>query len=219
MNFEPWLYAMVVVGAVLLALFLLYAMRAGGKREKGPLEALPAVEEKWPPLRADRSVTVVEAKRARDKLRMLDLEREILSFAIRRLYEAHAEGKITEEERERLASRYKSRMAKIKENISRSESIVALHELEAMREDLLKLFSERFDEVNEKIEEIRSRIGIKPVMEVPVPPPPAPPAKVKKRVRRPPRPPAKTEAEKRIEEIKAEVEKVLERLGQIEVEA
>jgi len=38
--------------------------------------------------------------------------------------------------------------------------------------------------------------------------------KVRKRA-----PSKKTEAEKRIEEIRAEVEKVLERLGQIEVEA
>lgn len=218
MNFEPWLYAIVVGGAVFVALFFLYAMKTGGKKEKEPLEAPPAVEEKWPPLSAERSVTVTEAKKARDELKTMDLEREVLSYAIRRLYEAHAEGKITEEERERLAHRYKSRMAKIKETISRSESIVALHELEAMRGDLMKLFSERFDEVNEKIEEIRSRIGIKPVVEVPAPPPP-PPVKEIRRVRRPPSPPTKTEAEKRIEEIKAEVEKVLERLGQIEVEA
>ena len=213
-----WLYAMVAVGAVLLALFLLYNMKTGRKREKEPLEAPPAVEEKLPPLKAERSVTAVVAKKAKDELRILDLEREILSLAIRHLYEAHAEGKITEEERERLAHRYKSRMAKIKETISRSESIVALHELETMREDLIKLFSERFDEVNEKIEEIRSRIGIEPVIEVPAPPP-APPVKEKRRVRRPPKLPAKTEAEKRIEEIKAEVEKVMERLEQIEVEA
>ncbi len=218
MDFEPWLYAIVVVGAVSLALFLLYVMKPRWKREKEPLEAPSAVEEKLPPLRAERSVTVDEARRARDELKTLDLEREILSFAIRRLYEAHGEGKITEEERERLAHRYKSRMARIKETISRSESIVALHELEAMRGDLMKLFSERFDEVNEKIEEIRSRIGIEPVIEVPTPPP-APPVKEKRRERRPPKPPTKTEAEKRIEEIKAEVEKVLERLGQIEVEA
>ena len=218
MNFEPWLYAIVVGGAVFVALFFLYAMKTGGKKEKEPLEAPLAVEEKWPPLSAERSVTVTEAKKARDELKTMDLEREVLSYAIRRLYEAHAEGKITEEERERLAHRYKSRMAKIKETISRSESIVALHELEAMRGDLMKLFSERFDEVNEKIEEIRSRIGIKPVVEVPAPPPP-PPVKEIRRVRRPPSPPTKTEAEKRIEEIKAEVEKVLERLGQIEVEA
>ena len=217
MDYEPWLYAIVVAGAFLLALFLLYVMKTKGKKEE-PSETPPAAEEKLPPSKVERSVTHVEAKKARDELRTLDLEREILSFAIRRLYEAHAEGKITEDERERLALSYKSRIAKLKETISRNESIVALNELEAMRGDLLKLFSERFDEVNEKIEEIKSRIGIKPVIEEPTPPP-APPVQEKRRVRRPPRPPVKTGAEKRIEEIKAEVEKVLERLGQIEVEA
>jgi hypothetical protein len=60
------------------------------------------------------------------------------------------------------------------------------------------------------------------VEEVPVPTPtptPTPSArKAKREHKRSPRP-GKTEAEKRIEEIRAEVEKVLERLGQIEVEA
>ena len=44
------------------------------------------------------------ASNAKDELRMLDLERDILGDAIRRLYEAHAEGKITEQERDKLAS-------------------------------------------------------------------------------------------------------------------
>lgn len=219
MDFEPWLYLIVVVAAISVALLLLYAMRAGRKEKKEPLEAPPAVEERWPPLKMERSVMPDEAKRAKDELRTLDLEREILSFAIRRLYEAQAEGKISEEEREFLARRYKSRMMKIKENLSRSESLVALHELEAMRGDLFKLFSERFDEINKKIDEVRSRVEVKPVEEVPVPSPPPPSEKEKRRVRRRPRPPTKTEAERRIEEIRAEVEKVLERLGQIEVEA
>ena len=57
---------------------------------------------------------------------MLDLERDILGDAIRRLYEAQAEGKITEAEREKLAASYKARMMAIKESISKDESIVAL---------------------------------------------------------------------------------------------
>ena len=81
---------------------------------------------------------------------MLDLEREILGDAIRRLYEAQAEGKITEAEREKLAATYKARMTSIKESISRDENIVALHDLESMQEDLMKLFSERFGEFNLK---------------------------------------------------------------------
>jgi hypothetical protein len=220
-NFDL-LLILISCAAVLLAALMLYAMRGGKKKKKEePLEVpeMLEVKEGWP-LKVDRSVTSADAKKAQDELRLLDLEREILSHGIRRLYEAQAEGKISEEERDRLAQGYKGRMLEIKETISRGESVVALHELETMQGDLIKLFNERFDEITEKIGNLRSALEFKPVKEVPVPspgPPSAPPEKAKRRARKPSAP-KKTEAEKRIEEIRAEVEKVLERLGQIEVE-
>jgi len=193
-------------------------MRARGKKEP-PVKT--EVQEKWP-LKTERTIASEDAKSAKEQLRTLDIEREALSEAIRSFYEAQAEGKITEEEREHLAHRYKERMMKIRDTISLSESVMALHELETMQEDLIKMFSNRFDEVNRKIGELRTHLEVKPIAEVPVPPkaPPvtAPRPTERKRVRKRP-PPKKTEAEKRIEEIRAEVEKVLERLGQIEVEA
>jgi len=220
-----WPYIIVAVGAVVLVFIMFFAMKSGKrkKKEKEPPSEGPEVTKAWP-IKTTRSVTIDEAEKARTKLRMLDLEREVLSDAIRRLYEAQAEGKISQEERELLAERYKERMMEIKDTISKSESVVALHELETMQEDLLKLFNERFDELCNKIEEVRSRLGVEPMKEALIPTPtptPTPPSeeKEKKKVRKPAPPPRKTEAEKRIEEIKAEVEKVLERLGQIEVEA
>jgi hypothetical protein len=209
--------------AVLIASLMLYAMRGRkNKRKEEKLEVpeVPEIVEKWP-LKVERSVTSTDAKRAQNELRILDLEREILSHAIRRLYEAQAEGKISEEERNRLAQGYKGRMLEVKDKISKGESVVALHELEIMQEDLIKLFNERFDEINEKIGNLKSTFDFKPVKEVPVPPsiPTSAPLGKTKRLTRKPSAPKKTEAEKRIEEIRTEVEKVLERLGQIEVEA
>jgi len=220
-NFDL-LLILISCAAVLLAALMLYAMRGGKKKKKEePLEMPEMLEVKEGlPLKVDRSVTSADAKKAQDELRILDLEREILSHAIRRLYEAQAEGKISEEERDRLAQGYKGRMLEIKDMISKGESVVALHELETMQGDLITLFNERFDEINEKIGNLRSSLDFKPVKEVPVPSPvlpSAPPEKAKRRARKPSAP-KKTEAEKRIEEIMAEVEKVLERLGQIEVE-
>jgi hypothetical protein len=172
---------------------------------------------------------------------MLDLERDILGDAIRRLYEAHAEGKITEQERDKLASTYKNRMALIKESISKDEGIVALHELEGMQEDLMKLFSERFGELTNKVEELRTRIDVKPIREIPIkmlaqtptqidtdeedegeePETPANSEEKPKKKRKPPeeKPAAKSEAERRIESITSEVEKVLDKLGQMEIES
>lgn len=229
-----WLYPYIIAaaGAVAIALVFLYATRTERRKRKKEPSEKPHVEarESWlaRALKTEHTITVDDAKKAKDELKTLDLEREILSFAIRRLYEAQAEGKITEEERERLAQWYKSRMMEVRDTIARSESVVALHELETMQEDLVKLFSERFDELSNKVEEMRVQLELKPAEEEMLvsaaPSPTAEPAaesekeKKKMRKRPAPTPPRKTEAEKRIEEIKAEVEKVLERLGQIEVE-
>jgi len=196
------------------------------------------------PFRVSKSVQTSTASNAKDELRMLDLEREILGDALRRLYEAQAEGKITEQEREKLAATYTSRMAAIKESISKDESIVALHDLESMQEDLMKLFSERFGELTSKVEELRTRIDVKPIKEIPVKmPTPATTPRIaqisedeaeeeegteeesveekQKRKRKPAeqKPDAKTAAEQKIESIRSEVERVLDKLGQMEIES
>jgi hypothetical protein len=215
-----WPYVIVAAGGLSAVLLLFFATRSRKKKRKEVQE--PEVKERSL-LGVEHSVTHTVAKRAQDELRTLEVEREILSYAIRRLYEAEAEGKIDGEERERLGSTYKKRMVEIKNTLTRNESLVALHELEGMQEDLLKLFSERLDDLNQKIEELRSHLDIKIVKEVPIPSPPptmpvAPP-KIETKRRARPSAPRKTEAEERIEKIRAEIEKVLERLGQIETEA
>ena len=196
------------------------------------------------PFRIQKSIQASAAINARNELRMLDLEREILGDAIRRLYEAQAEGKITEAERDKLAASYKQRMNVIKESIAKDEGIIALHELESMQEDLMRLFSERFGDLAARVEELRSRIDVKPVSEIQVKPIPVTPIQIDEededteleapeitpkkhsptvaapKKRRPPeeKTDQKTEAEKRIESIRSEVEKVLDKLGQMEIE-
>ncbi len=193
------------------------------------------------PFAITKSVQTNDASQAKDELRILDLEREILSDAIRRLYEATAEGKISEQERERLAATYKARMTTVKDSIAKDETIVALHELEGMQEDLMKLFSERFGELSSKVEELRTRIDVKPLKEIKVPvtaierkekvveleeaeetEEEAEGEAEKPKKRKKPeaeKPSGKTEAEQRIEQIRGEVEKVLDKLGQMEVES
>lgn len=227
----PLTFALIIVGVIVACFIIVYSMAKKGRREEKPSEGKREAGLKSSlPFKIVKTISAEEAKRAKEELRILDLEREILSDAIRRLYEAHAEGKITEEERETLAQTYKTRMMAVKEAISKDESLVALHELEAMQEDLIKLFSERFDEISSKVEELRSKVEAKPIKEIEIPA--AKPAeveveeekeaaeeKVAKKKRKPPAKPSPiTEAEKRIEEIRAEVEKVLERLGQMEIE-
>lgn len=234
MPLDPLTITGIIIVAVVIACaaILIFGMRRRGKK-KTPKEPEILSEPRISPFKVTKSVPSDDATHAKDELRILDLEREILSDAIRKLYEAHAEGKITEQERERLAQTYKARMMTIKEAISKDESLVALHELETMQEDLMKLFSERFDELNAKIGELRSKTDLKPVKEITITPKleeaeaETPEEKSEggekaKKKRKPPTPRAsspRTEAEKRIEEIRSEVEKVLDRLGQMEIES
>ena len=224
--------AIITVGVIIACLIVVFAMRRRGKKQKKTAEEESQAELRGYPFRVSKSVPAEEASHAKEELRTLDLEREILSDAIRRLYEAHAEGKITEEERERLAQTYKSRMMTVKDAISKDESVVALHELEGMQQDLMKLFSERFDELTSKIEELRTKNEIKSIKEITIAPkssttetlaseekPTEEEKAKKKRKQSPAKPSPRTEAEKRIEEIRAEVEKVLDKLGQMEIES
>jgi len=222
--------ASLVIGVVIACIIIVYAMRKRGRKEQILEEEKAEPEFRASPFKIGKSVPKEDAVKAKDELRILDLEREILSDAIRRLYEAHAEGKITEEERERLAQTYKSRMMTVKDAISKDESTVALHELEGMQEDLVKLFSERFDELNSKIGELRSKVEVQPVKEIEIHTVKEAPAasteekpeteeKAKRKKKQAPaKQSARTEAEKRIDEIRSEVEKVLDKLGQMELE-
>src|SRR3990170_1022078 len=233
--------ALAVIIAIITCAIVIYAMRKRQKKPEKPQEK--TATEKYLrglPFRISKSIQTNDASHAKDELRILDLERDILSDALRRLYEAHAEGKITEQERDRLAATYKTRMSTVKESIAKDETIVALHELEGMQEDLMKLFSERFGELTSKVDELRSRIDVKPIKEIKIQMPPTTPAteqtektdeqeeeteegteeaEKSRKKKKPPaeKPSAKTEAEKRIDEIRSEVEKVLDKLGQMEI--
>jgi outer membrane biosynthesis protein TonB len=136
-------------------------------------------------------------------------------------------------------------MMSVKESMAKDETIVALHELEGMEEDLMKLFSERFGELNNKVEELRGRINIKAVKEVKVqmPKPQIPimpeqmekadeeeteaeaegetkeKAQQKKRKPQSERQPQKTEAEQRIDAIRNQIDEVMNKLGQMEMES
>src|SRR4030042_3773634 len=227
--------AIVLVVAVACGI-VIYAMRKRVKKPEKPAEKPTIESERRFPFKSSKSVQANDASQAKDELRILELEREILSDAIRRLYKAHAEGKISEQERERLAGTYKPRMMTVKDSMAKDETVVALHELESMQEDLMKLFSERFGDLSSKVDELRSKIDVKTIKEVKIAVPTSqPPAlkeeeeeeaeekegegeKPKKKRKQPEKPSAKTDAEKRIDEIRGEVEKVLDRLGQMEIE-
>jgi hypothetical protein len=239
--------AVVVAIAVAASATIILTMRRRLQPQKKP--AKPSQSEIDPYLnptpsafRVSKSVGATDASQAKNELRILELEREIVGDAIRRLYEAHAEGKISEQERERLAASYKNRMMEVKESMAKDETTVALFELESMEEDLMKLFRERLGEIDSKVSELRGRIEVKPIREIkiqmPKPQTPVVPDQIEnepteaegeaeskekttqQRKRKPPeeRQSQKPEAELRIQAMLTQLDEITKKLGQMEME-
>ena len=170
------------------------------------------------PLKVEHSVAPSDVKIAQGHLRMMEVEREILSHAIRRLYEAEADGRINKGELKSLVSSYKERMIQVKNTVRHDQSVVALYNLECIQDDLMGLFNKHFDDLNKKIGELKARLGMEPASALP--------SKEKKEKRQKRRKrkklslaTEKSEVDERIEKIRAEVDKTLERLGRIEAQA
>ena len=183
------------------------------------------------------TVSKEDVQKAEEDLRILSVEKEIASYALTRLYEAQAEGKITEKDKEKLLGKYKDEMSALEKRINDEQMVVRLHELETTQVDLVKLFQEKFEEISRNIENIRSSLGLipQPPSREPEQKKEAPPPKeetkegtgetkeevaeeVKERTPLRPRSPPKSKAEEKVEAIQQEVLKILERLEKREAE-
>ena len=161
-----------------------------------------------------------DVEKARRELRILNLKREILSMAIKRLFEAEDEGEITREERIRLSKDYEEELKRVNERIRRAELIVTLHQLEALRDDIKRRFDELLGQTQARIDAILRELKLERVEEKPKPP--------ARRVRRKPKEekpkkevkekPSEAGVEERLEELRREVLKELEELERLELE-
>ena len=154
-----------------------------------------------------------DARRASERLRVLEAEREALGQLIASLYEAEDYGRITHAERERIAKRYLERLKEVNEEIGRNRLIISLYELEKTRDELMRTFRQRIAETQRRINEIRSRLRPTPVK--PIPPTPARAEKPAARKGAPKKP----RLEEEVRRLREEVLKELEELEKLELEA
>ena len=174
-----------------------------------------------------KTVTESDIAKARNKLRVANLERDIIGDALTKIYEAEAKGTINEPEKNQMIQPYKNDLKRVDSEIDTYKRTVDLYELEAAKEDLFKRFQETFLDIQARIEKIRPSLNLQAATEnKPAEPKPAParsepsepteentPSKEK-----PPREKARNKAEEKIETIREEVLKAMERLEQIETE-
>ena len=170
-----------------------------------------------------KTITSIDVSRSRDRLRLASLERDIIGDALTKIYEAETRGQINDSEKNQLLQRYKTDLKRVDGEIDTHKRTVDLYELESAKEDLLKSFQEKMLEIDLKISQIRPSVtttietAAKPpdsskTEASPMPPSANPPKE------RPPKEKPKNKAEERLETIREEVLKAMERLEQIETE-
>ena len=172
-----------------------------------------------------KSITGNDATRSRDLLRLASFERDLIGDVMTRIYEAEAKGELKESEKNQLVQRYKSDLKRVDSEIENHRKIVNLYDLESAKEDLLKSFQEKMMEIDLKISQIRPVTTLSSLpremktIEEPQSPPKseaAPPTDSTKEKQ--PREKPKNKAEERLDAIREEVLKAMERLEQIETE-
>ncbi|HYY92564.1 MAG TPA: hypothetical protein VE955_11305 [Candidatus Dormibacteraeota bacterium] len=208
----------------LITLILLFGKKKPAK-ETQPTASLQEKIQPFPiPDSLRKSITGGDVSKARDRLRLASLERDIIGDALTKIYEAETKGLINETEKNQILQRYKTDLKRVDGEIDTYKKTVDLFELESAKEELLKSFHEKMLEIDLKISQIKPSVSISSedkVAEVPNPPKtdaqPAPsqptPAKEK-----PAREKPRNKAEERLETIREEVLKAMERLEQIETE-
>ena len=207
----------------LLILILLFG-RKKTELEENKTTPNPIERETFPvPDILKKTITSTDVSRSRDRLRLASLERDIIGDALTKIYEAETRGQINDSEKNQLLQRYKTDLKRVDGEIDTHKRTVDLYELESAKEDLLKSFQEKMLEIDLKISQIRPTVTAtietaakppdSPKTEAsPTPPPTNPPKE------RPAKEKPKNKAEERLETIREEVLKAMERLEQIETE-
>jgi len=105
-----------------------------------------------------KSVTLEELEKSKREMRTLLLERDLLSGALTRIYEAETEGRITREEREMIARRYSTQIRDLEANLRDKELVVEVGELESLRDELLSLFKEKIQNIESRLDQAKERL-------------------------------------------------------------
>jgi hypothetical protein len=168
LNLNTGLAIVAMVASIAAAVIIVYATRRGGvanvfkpRQEANTGGARPQFTYTIP-IKLEQTITPQAMEHARSDLRALNIEREIVGYALKRLYESEGEGSITRADHTKLLERYKDEMKRINQLIGKKEMTVKLSEFESTQADLVQLFSRKFDELTQTIEDMRASLGTPP---------------------------------------------------------
>ncbi|HYC12225.1 MAG TPA: hypothetical protein VEC02_06160 [Nitrososphaerales archaeon] len=166
------------------------------------------------------TVSSAELERSRREMRTTMVERDLLSSALMKLYEAENEGRISREEREAIAKRYSEQIKGMQSKLKDVELVVEVGELEKLREELVTMFQEKVQNLEVRLDQAKERLKVvapEAAKEEAQAPRTERPTDLERVVEKRARP-EMTEGERRVKELRDEVMEAMTRLEQIDVE-
>jgi hypothetical protein len=171
-------------------------------------------------------VPAANLEKSRREMRALMVERDLLSSALMKVYEAETDGRISKEEREMIAKKYSDQVKELQSKLKDVELVVEVGELEALREELVTMFQDKIQNLELRLDQARERLdAIAPQLQATVPVPVrkevAPkiekPAELERVVEKKAKPEL-SESEKRVRELRNEIMGALTSLERVDVE-
>lgn len=135
----------VSLGAALGALIIFLIMKRG-KKEKNQKKKSQIFKTGL-----KKRINTSEMEKARKDLNSVILEKDLISSALTRVYEAEVNGNIDRSEREALSSRYKKRLKEVEEKFGDAEITIEVGELERLRDELMNLFETKINQINNRL--------------------------------------------------------------------
>ena len=147
-----------------------------------------------------------DVSKAKGALKVLLLERRIIGTALTTIFESETKGVITRIERDRLLEKYKVDLQRLNSTIEEHQRTVDLYDLERSREVLINDFNSKIAQMDEKIKSLKNgTIDLFQIEQT------SSTSMISKQE-------LATDAEKRVEQIRDEILKAMDRLEQIESE-
>jgi hypothetical protein len=110
-----------------------------------------------------RTIPRDQLEKGKKELRTLLVEKELVSAALTRLYEAEASGEITKDEREILGAKYREELKSLDKKIRGLDVFIEVGDLETLRDQLLQLVGEKIEAIEKRIE--RTQLQAQPLIQ------------------------------------------------------
>jgi len=107
-----------------------------------------------------------DVNKAMEELRLYSFQREVLSSALTTIYEAEVKGILKVTERDKLAEPFKKDLQLLDEKIEERRKVAELFNLQKEKKELQTFYSQKIIEIDRKIEELRSLIGSLPQLDL-----------------------------------------------------